>query len=62
MTKERLTEIMSQFREEREFAERIMSGEADGYDGADGARTVITLSKLAQELEEEAWKYLDLND
>lgn len=45
----KLTEADKQtVKNSKEYAERIMSGDADGYDGADGAREVIVLCELIE--------------
>ena len=45
MTKQKLESIKEQMDDEGNFARRIMSGESDGYDGADGARAVLALCR-----------------
>ena len=48
-SKARAQDIMEDVDNEARFAERILEGE-EGYDGADGARTVSHLCALAKEL------------
>lgn len=42
--------IRKEIEEIKEFANKIMSGDADGYDGADGARDVLSLCRLYEQL------------
>ena len=53
MTAERLKEIKEDMENERQIAEVIMTGDADGYDGADGARIVLKLVGMMDELTKE---------
>lgn len=50
MTKQRLDQIQEQARWRREQAQRILEGDADNYDGADGARYVLDLCWWIDEL------------
>ena len=45
MTKTQLYKISENSAWERDIATRIMNGDHDGYDGADGARTVLQLCR-----------------
>ena len=38
---------------QKQFAEDILSGECGGYDGADGARIIKNITKIALEIIEE---------
>ncbi len=49
MTTEKLNQIKKFFENQRVCAERIMQGDGE-YDGADGARTVLELCDMADEL------------
>lgn len=52
MDKKRLTKISEDALIEEQFADDILSGESDNYDGADGARTVRRLCEYISELVE----------
>ena len=45
MTKQKWESIRDQVADEMTLAQEIMHGQREGYDGADGARTVIELCK-----------------
>lgn len=45
-----LEKIRESVDNERKFAQRIMEGEVDNYDGADGARTVLELCDFIDSL------------
>ena len=42
-------EIKETVQHYKEQAERILNGESDNYDGADGARNVLELCSIAEE-------------
>ena len=50
MKKERLEKIKEIVKSEHDFALRILEGETDNYDGADGARSVNSLCCIINEL------------
>jgi len=51
-----LQKIESEVLEKRLSADRILSGEGDNYDGADGAREVLHLCSICERLIEEIKK------
>lgn len=50
MTKEYLDRIKEEVEFEREIANKILCGEHEGYDGADGARTARRLCVIIADL------------
>lgn len=50
MTKKDLQKIKEDVEFERDIASRILNGDHDGYDGADGTRTVRYLCSIIADL------------
>lgn len=50
MTPERIAQIKNTAKDEAEYADGILEGEMDNYDGADGARAVAQLCRIIDEL------------
>ena len=53
MTKEKLKSIKDEVKDFSDCADRILSGEQENYDGADGARYVSDLCSICESLIEE---------
>ena len=58
MNNERLKEIEEKTNASLSFAEEILDGDSEGYDGADGAREVMDLCNIIRELTSEIRKEL----
>lgn len=58
MTKEKLEMIKESVMSSKKCTDKILMGDSDNYDGADGARKVQDLCYICEELIEELEKYL----
>ena len=50
MTKERLQQFKTEVEYRKQQADKILAGDSDNYDGADGARYIRDLCKKCNEL------------